>query len=330
MKSKIFSFSLVAVFTSNMASAQAPVITNCENFTIGTVLKFQKCNPSSVFAGSNGAGVIWDFTSLAALPDTTTEWMVAPASTSHGSLFPNSNLVEKYSDGTFVYVNMNADSSFLVGYVDTINNYTIHYPNSLLFALRPITYGANVTDTFTINFASPGFNFNGSGIASIVSDGYGTLKLPNGVFNNTLRLKITQVQNDTLIPGGSLSTSATVSYTWFDTSHTSALLKIDSTNTGATVTKTVQYLIQEAVEGVQQLYKDAPLSFFPNPAKDVLHISPCAKGQVSVINSLGQMLITAPVDERETYIPISQLPRGIYCLAYTTQNSTQTFRLVVL
>lgn len=43
-----------------------PIITNAEDFTIGTVLKFQKCNPTSVSAGSAGANQTWDFSTLTA------------------------------------------------------------------------------------------------------------------------------------------------------------------------------------------------------------------------------------------------------------------------
>jgi len=95
-------------------SAQ-PTITNAENFSIGTVLTFQQCNSTGVNPGNSGASQTWNFSTLTSLGTTSIETMVTPASTTHGNLFPTSNLVEQYSNGTFVYVNATVDSSYLVG-----------------------------------------------------------------------------------------------------------------------------------------------------------------------------------------------------------------------
>ncbi len=328
MTSKFTCCFILVLFIYATAIAQ-PVITNCEEFTIGTVLKFQQCNATGVFAGSGGGSATWDFSGLSPLPDTSTEWMILPSATSHGSLYPTANMVEKYSDGTFVYVNMTADSSLMVGYVDSINNYIIHYPDPIFFALRPITYGASASDSFTINFVSPGFSFNGAGNATIVADGYGTLKLPDGIYSNTLRLKITQVQTDTSVPAGPPSVNTTVSYVWFDNMHTSGLLKIDSSQ-AVSATKSVEYLIHETDESVGQVNKVAPFRFYPNPVGDVLHISPSSKGVVTILNVLGQTMITTPVDGHETSIATANLPPGVFYLVYTSDAGVQTFRLLVI
>jgi len=307
-----------------------PTITNCENFSIGTVLKFQECYASSVYAGAGGSVLTWDFSSLTPLADTSTEWMVDPSTTTHGSLFPLANLVEKYSNGTFVYVHMNADSSFITGYVDTVGNFVIRYPNTVLFALRPITYATNVTDSFTTNFASSSYNFRGNGLATIAADGYGTLKLPNGTFTNTLRLKITQVENDTLIPSGTPSVTTSTSYVWFNNSFNSALLKIDSTQSGSSITKSVEYLIQESNAGVNTVSKTADTKIFPNPAKNTINISPCAKGIVSIINPIGQIMSTEEVDQQKNRVAIDNLPSGIFYFLYKTEAGTQIFQFTVL
>ena len=324
---KYCSVLLLAILTSTVLPAQPPTITNCENFPIGTVTKFQQCNPIGVLPGSGGAAVTWDYTTLSSLPDTSTQQIVSPASTSHGSLFPGSNLVEKNSDGTFAYVYKNTDSSYLVGFEDTVNGYTIHYPNYLLFLVRPVTYGTNVSDTFTDGFASSTLNFNGYGTVSIVGDGYGTLKLPIGTFSNTLRVKVTQVEYDTSLPGTTYVTTST-SYIWFDNTHASCLLKINSTATSTTTSKTVEYLLEEP-SGVQQIDESPQFSFFPNPAKDVLHILPCREGVVSVVNMLGQTIMTFAVGKNELNIPVADLPAGIFYIVYGTEKCSLTSRLII-
>lgn len=325
MKSKSTFQFIILLFVCGFVHAQ-PVITNCENFSLGTQLKFQPCNTSSVHPGTGGAGMVWDFSGLTPLATTSVEWMVSPGETSHGSLFPTANLVEKYSDGTFVYVHMNADSNFLVGYVDTVNNYTMTYPNPALFALRPISYTNNIADTFTVNFSSPSYSYTGTGQESIVADGYGTLKLPTGDYPNTLRLKITQTQNDT--SSTYTFSSTTVSYVWFDGSHTSALLKIDSTKSGSTIIRSVEYLVHEATAQVTSINDAAPLSFYPNPAKHELHISPILPGSISIIDAVGKTVISQIVDATATVIPLTA-PNGMYYLVYRTPVDVQTFKLLV-
>lgn len=202
-----------------------PTVTNAEDFTIGTVLTFQKCEPKGINEGKSGANQTWDFSKLVSLPETTTEWMVLPSSTTHGHLFPTANQVEKYSDGSFVYVNKTENENYIVGYVDTTSIYPpTDYPDPMLFAKRPIKYGMVITDEFVMKGSAA------KGTVTIEADAYGTLILPNGTHDNVLRVKITEVH-----PWFTFSV-----YVWFDGIHTSALLKIDNQ-------PNVEYLLSETV-----------------------------------------------------------------------------------
>jgi hypothetical protein len=276
--------------------------------------------------GVSGFNATWDFSSLVSIPDTTTEWIVDPATTTLGTFFPNANLCEKYSDGTFVYAHTTADSSLLVGYGDTINHYLITYYNPCLFALRPVTYGTSVNDSFMTHFSSSSLSFGGNGLVRINADAFGTLILPNGTYNNTLRIKITQSETDT---SSSFTTfNNTVSYVWFDGAHTSALLKIDSTNAGTTISKSIQYLISESTEVHSP--KTLKFSCYPNPTRDILHIAPCAKGTILITNTLGQLVATSQIDEQGLTLPTEQYPSGMYFLSYRTEQGTQTKQITIL
>ncbi|MEI6488399.1 MAG: T9SS type A sorting domain-containing protein [Bacteroidota bacterium] len=324
MKKKITLFMLAVIPT--ILSAQ-PTITNAENFSIGTVLTFQQCNSTGVSPGNSGASQTWNFSTLTSLSTTSVETMVTPASTTHGNLFPTSNLVEKYSDGTFVYVHATADSSYLVGYVDTVNNYIIHYPNSLLFALRPITYSNLTTDAFSDIFSSSSYNFNGQGTSTINADGYGTLILPNGTYSNVLRLKITQNQTDTVLPSHTLSNSNTISYVWFDGIHTSALLKIDSTHTGTYTSKSVEYLLNETI-GIEELTKNNDFNLYPNPSSGQFTILlPSDNAIISVSDLLGQQILKTQTAEKTLNLELDN--NGIYFVQVTTKQGTTTRKLIV-
>src|SRR6185436_11727498 len=96
-----------------------PVIKNTEDFALWTKLNFQKCNGINIKPGPGGANITWDFSNLSPLADSVTEWMVPPSVTSKASLFPSANLVEKYSDGRFVYAYNSGAANYLVGFFDT-------------------------------------------------------------------------------------------------------------------------------------------------------------------------------------------------------------------
>lgn len=223
-----------------------PLIENAENFKEGTVLVFQHCETENVSVGNSGANQVWDFSSLKTKEsETTTERMVLPQSTKYGELFPQANLVEEYSDGRLVYMLKTEDENHLLGFVDTTNNMTLKYNDPMLFAKRPLKYGDTITDLFTTEYTVRGLDFKGQGTVTIIADGYGKLVLPNGTYENVLRVKIAQEQTDTLIQYSSVSKTETISYVWFDGTHTSSLLKVDETKSTHYNNKSVEYLLSE-------------------------------------------------------------------------------------
>lgn len=328
---KLFLYSWLFVFNVSFICAQT--ISNAEKFSLGTVLKFIHCDSAGVYAGNTGNAVTWNFSGLKPFPyDTETEWMVTPASTTHGSDFPGSTQVEKYSNGQFVYVYKTSGASYLVGFVDTTDNLIIKYPDSIIFALRPISYGNSVTDTFTDKFSSGADNFSGGGPVTINADGYGTLILPTGTYNNVLRVKITQVETDTLLNFKTTSVTTSVSNVWFDGVHTSALLKIDSSNSASGIQKTVQYLVSETT-GTEELKMDnGQWTIFPNPTKGKFAIqssiinlhSSDEKTEITIYNIFGQQVFSQySVPKSQYLIDLSGQPGGLYFYRVLNNEDSQ-------
>ncbi len=222
-----------------------PTIKHAEDFSVGAVLKFMNCKSDNVEPGNAGAKQTWDFSKLESLKDTLTEWMVDPTKTPQGDIFPNANLAEKYSNGKYVYLENNGKQSLLAGFVEERSKVFIKYLDPVLICQRPLTFKTIITDKFSEEFTVNNMDFTGAGTATINADGYGTLILPNGKFDNVLRVKITRTQKDTLIQYNNISTTISTSYIWFDETHTSALLKIDATDSGSYKRKEVEYLLSE-------------------------------------------------------------------------------------
>ncbi len=234
---------LFLVFALPMLSTAQLVVKNAEDFKIGTVLEFQLCDTSGVMPGTGGTNQTWDFSSLKLLPDKSTEWMVLPSSTPYADKFPGATLVEKYSNGSYVYVDMKQGQSNLLGFANP--NMMIAYPKPVVFAKRPPPYGFTFSNPFTDNFTAGGMDFSGSGVVTIEADGYGRLILPNKTYKNVLRIKIVQVQTDTIKQYNSASQMRIVTYVWFDGVNTSAVFKISYTKSMGYNTGEVGYLLSE-------------------------------------------------------------------------------------
>lgn len=320
-------------FVPTFAFAQL-TINNAENFNVGNVLRFVECNTTGVQPGASGAGVNWDFSNLVANGDTMTERMVAPSSTSYAAQFPAANLVEKYSDGTFVFVNKMTSQSWLVGYVDSIANIVISYPDAVLIGQRPISYNDMLGNTYSAFTTSPGYSAHGSGTVAIAADGYGTLQLPTGTFNNVLRLHISEVQVDTAVGIGTYTTTHVETYVWFDDAHASALLKIDSFNTsGVFSEKTVEYLHEELTSN------HAPdLSSFQFNASfvgnDLIVFGNGLQENVvvEVYDAVGKAVAAEEQNAQSRFRILTStkaLPNGLYCVALKQNGNTIGFAKAV-
>lgn len=289
-------------------SCAQPIIQNAEDFDIGTVLQFQKCDPEGINAGGSGENQTWDFSNLISLAETSTEWMLDPSSTTNGYLFPTSNLVVKVSNGQFTYVNKTIDENNIVGFIDTTSSYpATQYTNPMIIAKRPLYYGVVVTDTFMLS-GSPSI-----GIVTLEPDAYGTLILPNGTHNNTLRVKITQIH-----PWFSYTL-----YVWFDGITKSALLKIDNQ-------PYVEYLLSETVVGFPEINRKGAFDFYPNPARNNLVFESETKGTLIIANHFGQVLTRASIEGRQTNISTESLDPGVYFLIFKADHNIITSRKLII
>lgn len=244
MKKVILTFVLCS--TQFFSYAQ-PTLNNIENFVVGMTLVFQECDTSGVKVGKKGGNRIWDFSDLQSLNSKTiTEDMILPDSTNYKDQFPTANLVEKYSDGRLVFAEINKNENYLVGFVDNTIPINMKYEKPMLFAKRPIHFSDSISDTYTTKYNIKNLDFKGQGTVTIIADGYGTLVLPNGKFENVLRVKITQQQKDTLVQYSTNTSTSTVTYVWFNDKYRSALLKISKTKSDYYSNKTVEYLLKES------------------------------------------------------------------------------------
>lgn len=218
---------------------------SAENFAVGDTLIFQSCKADNVSSGNSGENQVWDFSTLTKESETITEYMLSPTTTMYADKFPNATIVEEYSDGKLVFLDNRQNESKLVGFVSLKDSIFMEYPDPILLMKRPLKYKDEFTDDFTVHFTVRNLNFQGSGNVKIKADAFGKLILPNQTYENVLRVKMVQNQNDELIEYHNKSNTETVSYFWFNETNKSALLKITETKSDYFSNKTVEYLIEE-------------------------------------------------------------------------------------
>ena len=70
------------------------------------------------------------------------------------------------------------------------------------------------------------------------------------------------------------------------------------------------------------------LKYFPNPVNDVLNIaSDFTMDQVTVLNQLGQIVLTQSANVSNTSIDMTSLPTGIYMVRVEASNKAETFKI---
>lgn len=228
-----------------VAKAQ-PTITQMENFTPPYKVNRVYCD-SNVAPGSAGPNQHWMFTNL--MPeDTSGEWIMPASYTPHSATFTAANEVRITADSVFSFYNKTTAGTELVGvYTDVFTQY---YTPSLPSAKRPLNYNDNVQLSYG-QATQTGGPQTGEGDIEMTADAYGMLHLPNGVYNDVIRVKTVIHQIDTLATTPILITSElnALVYQWYNNSYKGALLEWDSTfvdyGLGTQVAKNVSYLLNE-------------------------------------------------------------------------------------
>lgn len=158
---------------------------------------------ASTLNAETGANYSWNFSGLTEV-STATFNFIDPASSLWPGEFPGSTLCGIAPDEdayTFYSVSNFALETdgyrVIVGPGDTVEQ---DYTDSEIILDLPATYNSSGTD----NFSGPGYaastNLMANGTLSYTCDGYGTLQLPNGTYQNVLRYHADRTE--TLSVGG--------------------------------------------------------------------------------------------------------------------------------
>ncbi len=292
-----------------------------------------------------GANQTWNYTGLLNTELDTTAFLSA-AATPYASSFPGSNLaIYTMSDSLYLYLTTNTNGLYIDGYYFNNANppfgqNAIPFNPSNLFVPTPFTYQDTRTNTYKyvidIDSVLPHLRFVHHVEQSFLGDGYGTLQLPSATYNNTLRIKSTELQMDSLlfdtIGNGSYFlidppvVSQHSSFLWFRASQPSLLLNLASDSLGI-IGENSSYLYASATS-VQETpaQKATNVRVYPNPARDFVQVSLLKEGDRNTLFRLsdiqGRVIRETSLEGMSQYaFYVNHLSAGVYIWSVPALNA---------
>ena len=230
-----------------------------------------------------GASQNWDFSTLQYSYIDTSGFQDA-AGTPYASTFPGANLAShKVSTDEWSYFISSSTGFYVNGFATPASAFVLNPPQ--MYIPVPFSYGDMHTDisrividtTFSTYAAQIIINFH----ADFHADGYGSLITPTATYPNTLRVKQTMLETDSLMVDylgngnyillGSQQSQKTY-YRWYQHAGTANyILGIDADSLGVMATGS-DYVMQWAVLGIP-VTEENTLAVFPNPASNQITIT---------------------------------------------------------
>ena len=302
------------------SEAQPTLTASMNNPVAGDVFNQYNCDTAGVVYGSSGASATWNYSTLAILPGSVGDsfhvvsfvscsatpycdsFQAATVATFSKGYHSSSGVV--IIDTTYGYYSTSASrlgilgfgypQTFAPGYgLDSLSP----YENILSY---PFTYTNTANDSFNSFFYDPAYGSTyGKEIDTATADGYGTLILPTGTYNNVLRIHTIRHIYDTLIIVGMGTIQAA----------------------GPT--------------GVNNIISNEPaVAIYPNPAKDELHIRYNSfNGQYATIfmtDIMGRAVAAENDNTGMVTLSLATIPNGIYMLRIQTGNNIDIEKIEVL
>ena len=269
--------------------------------------------------------------------------------------FPTANLCGvSATDGFYTYLKKDANQFIYLGAAaDTIS---IMYSDPDIILETPLNFNGSFSDSYEVVFNDPMAMLIMSGDKTTTYDAYGTLELPTGTYNNTIRLKVVEMSQDSAaLPSGYILTETTdTEYIWFQNGTSGPLLTINYSEGTTTIvvppappfvnpiqpSKSVSYLQSGTTSTGEPGQSDLVFSVKavqPNPATTEVRVTVTAEKSLSdvsltVVNELGEVQIqqqrSLNSGENQLTVPVQDLAAGAYWLVFRTPGGASSHAFI--
>jgi hypothetical protein len=333
MKKIYFIFTLI-LFTSVLKSQ---TLTTDLFPSPGDVYEYFYTDTLGIVPGPAGASQEWNFEDLNVDTVLQVDTYLSPITTTP-PVTGHTTAIGDTLQGFSFFKNTAAKYEML-GISDSANVTVVVYSNPMTLVTFPFTFGNTSTDNFAFTTSFQGNNVNATGTITTTADGSGNILLPQGAFNNVLRVKINIVTNFTVLIFNVTQTQTI--YEWYDGNYKFPLLHIENTTTtdpfgGPPFEDKSISLKATGPAGLKSIAINSDFNLTPNPAHEQVNIklnnTNISQTKIIITNAVGQLVYeNHHVDSQLSNLNIStsDLEKGVYFVSVTQNNQTFTKKLVV-
>ncbi len=205
-----------------------------------------------------------------------------------------------------------------------------------------MSYGSIKVDTIVQHFDTVYYAW---GIDSFIADGYGTLKLPGGIYDSVLRVHIVSIEKDSILSSGSyiVDSYRTETYNWYRPGFRFILCSqyYDTLGEGTLYLSDVwycPYALPTSPTGIAGYQQHTRMFVYPNPASEAFMVELRAGSRqsalVSVTDITGKTVMPQQIHEllpgtNNISIRSSHLPSGAYLVRVTTAEGNYTRKIMI-
>jgi len=319
---------LLLILFSGVAITQ-PEITQANLPIIGDHVIISICS-GQVEPGDAGADITWDMSGLQEQEEQYFDY-IAASEGPHADSFPNANICGVSWLDDYSFYGHSPNSLTAEGYVVTYNNsdttLMVFDDHEQIVGL-PYTYNDTFTDEFDGTSYIDGIGtFPFDGTIDFEADGYGTLTLPNGTYNNVVRYHFTREQTN-YFNGFPAGTQTKEQWAWVSSDYRFWLLLMETIFDGVSTSSLIWYDKNPypATTGISPIQFNSG-NIYPNPLKtgQQLHIrwNETEESTISVIRSDGRLVFKYKelLQQGSNSIDIPIESEGLYIIQ--VQTSTQ-------
>ena len=265
---KSFTLVLILSIFSAVAFAQ-PEITQANIPHIGDNVIISICQ-GAINPGSSGPNQTWDMSGLIDSEEQSFTYIL-PSEGLVPDSFPNATLCGVSWQNDYSNYIVSPSSLSVEGYAVTLDpsdTSIIVYDDPEQIIPIPYTYMDSYLDNFSGISYIPGFGaFPFDGYLDFEADGYGTLILPNGTYNNVVRYHFYREQTN-YFGGFPAGTTTKDQWAWVSSEYRFWLLLMEEVFDGISTTPLIWYDKNPyiASTGIKSS-KELPLDVYPNPMR---------------------------------------------------------------
>ncbi|MDO8999663.1 MAG: T9SS type A sorting domain-containing protein [Bacteroidota bacterium] len=259
----------IGFLTSGLSLIAQPILTATgNNMIVGDIFPFKDCN--FINPGPSGANQNWNLGAMTT-NSTTSFTVTSVASTPNGASFSGANISFNNGNGLYEYFNTSATALQNFGIVTGTTIISYSNPEDILH--YPFSFNNTFSDPWSTTFISNTISFTRTGTSNVTYDGYGSLTLPIGTFNNVVRVHLTKTYTDTYF-AGTINYYDEI-YSWYlnGTHHEIASVYTLSNNVAPTVTQGGSYINVIPTSINQNSNVNTNFSGYPNPAQDNYYLN---------------------------------------------------------